>query len=173
MTSAHECRRLLGGDLRDGFDAGETEDEKALTKFLRTSAMQNQKRRLSTTWIAVDGLAIAGFVTLCPGSVASEPLKEHGVRLSRHPAPVLILARMATSARYRGTGVGRQLIEQAVAPRAEHLATEHGCCGVVVDPKLDAVEFYRKMGFVVLGGDVATGSQPPPMFLPLSSSIVA
>jgi GNAT superfamily N-acetyltransferase len=153
-------------DLRDGFDAGPTDGERALTAHFRRFAMQNQKRKLSSTWVAADGITIAGFVTLCPGSVAPEPLKVHGLRLPANPAPVLVLARMATSLPYRSQGVGRRLLIEVVIPRAEHLATEHGCCGVVAHAKTEAVGFYAKHGFAEIAPDVEAG-RPVPMFLPL------
>jgi GNAT superfamily N-acetyltransferase len=159
-------RRLEGGDLLDGFDAGPDEDEKTLTAYFRQRARQNQKRKLSATWVAIDGIVIAGFVTTCPGSAAPAPLKSHGLNLPHHPAPVLVLARMATSARHRGMGVGRLLLDMAVMSRAKHLAEEHGCCGVITDAKTKAVAFYAKHGFSELAGDAPTGNTLT-MFRPL------
>ena len=49
---------------------------------------------------------------------------------------------------------------------------EYGCIGRLVDAKKDAVDFYGRLGFVVL--DVIEGSadeppRPTEMFLPLGS----
>jgi GNAT superfamily N-acetyltransferase len=158
--SALVVRRLAATDLVDGFDAGSAPGERKLTDFFRQYALKNQALRRSVTWVAMDDIAIAGFVTLCPGAVSAQSARKVDGSLPGYPASVLVLARMATGTRYRERGVGRLLIEQVVMPRAENLASEHGCIGVLTEAKPEAVKFYSKHGFVVLD---ASGAAPVPM----------
>ncbi|HEY5241628.1 MAG TPA: GNAT family N-acetyltransferase [Polyangiaceae bacterium] len=161
-----DFRRLLASDLVDGFDAGTDDGEVRLTTFFRSYAQQNQKRRQSATWVAADRVSIAGYVTLCPGSASPQSLTELVRGLPRNAVAVLVLARMATDARYRGQGVGSAMVDRVVMLRADHLASEHGCVGVFTDAKPGAVGFYEKKAFHRLLGEVLPG-QNVPMFRPL------
>jgi hypothetical protein len=52
------------------------------------------------------------------------------------------------------------------------MAADMGCLGVVVDAKPDAVDFYRKLGFIDLqaeAGLLGDRPQPLPMFLELGA----
>jgi predicted N-acetyltransferase YhbS len=153
-------RRLAASDLVDGFDAGPSEDEAELAKFFRRFALKNQARRLSVTWVAIDSCdgieSIVGFVTTCPASVTVENLRALDHRLPGYPASVLLLARMATATTHRGRGVGKKLV-QFVMQRAEDLANEHGCIGVLTQPKAGVAGFYEKLGFAPL----AAANGPP------------
>jgi predicted N-acetyltransferase YhbS len=92
-------------------------------------------------------------------------IKAHVKGLSKFPAPVLLLARMATDTRFQKQGVGARLLDQAVFTRATALADGFGCVGIYVDPKPDAVTFYARHDFVALQVEAV----PPPMFLPMDT----
>jgi predicted GNAT family N-acyltransferase len=67
----------------------------------------------------------------------------------------------------RGQALGRQLL-RFVFQLAHQMASDYGCVGLVVDAKADAVEFYKRYGFISV--DVVEGlsdARPPPvpMFL--------
>jgi GNAT superfamily N-acetyltransferase len=111
---------------------------------------------------------VAGFVTIAPGTVDPARIADHVKGLGRHSAPVLVLARMATDARFLGQGVGDRLMRDIVFVRAMDLADGYGCVGVYVDAKPGAVTFYPRYGFVSLPSD-APVAEPRPMFLPLKT----
>jgi GNAT superfamily N-acetyltransferase len=167
MNEKLAFRRLLQSDVLDGFDAGTTEGELALTVYLRRYAKQHQRKQLSTTHLVVDGIAIAAFVTICPGIVEATSISGIAKGLpSQYSAPVVVLARMATDLQYRNQGIGRALVDRVVMPSANELATALGCCGVLTDAKPEAVGFYEKLGFHPV--DAASPGKPTTcMFRPL------
>jgi GNAT superfamily N-acetyltransferase len=163
-----EIRRLSQRDLCGGFSAGPTPDDARLDEFLQRYAKQSERRQTSATSLAWAATAIAGFVTVVPGTVDPVRIAEHVKGLSRHAVPVLVLARMATDARFQKQGVGDCLLRDVVFAKARELADGFGCVGVWVDAKPGAVVFYERYGFVALGPDVAA-TEPRPMFLALGT----
>lgn len=88
-----------------------------------------------------------------------------------YPIPILRIARLAVDERARGLGLGKKLLRFCIE-LAEKMSDELGCVGLVVDAKQEAVEFYRKLGFVgleLLEGASFQRPKPLPMFLPLGS----
>jgi predicted GNAT family N-acyltransferase len=72
-------------------------------------------------------------------------------RLGPYPrVPVILLARLAVHNRFRGRGVGEQLLVNAL-DRSVSLSRQVGCRGVIVEAYPTAVEFYRKYGFIDVG----------------------
>jgi predicted N-acetyltransferase YhbS len=161
MSLALEIRRLSQKDRCSDFCSGNDR----LDEFFRQYAKQHEARRLSVTFVACVAEKIVGFVTTIPTSVPSFPLKAHVKGLSGYPAPVLLLARMATDNAFQGQGIGNQLLREAVFARALVLADEYASVGIYVDPKPEAVSFYQRYGFVVLQADAV----PAPMFLPIGT----
>ena len=71
--------------------------------------------------------------------------------------------------RYQGKGIGSALPRFALRLAIE-LRDRLGCTGAVVDAKPDAVDFYRRLGFVELPtliGALGDRPEPVPMFLPI------
>ena len=164
-----EVRRLEPDDDRSGFRSGNPE----LDRFFARYAGQNQFRHhVGTTYVAMEGEAICGFVTVSASEIAVDALpKGRRKRLPRYPLPVLRLARLAVSERHRGRGLGELLLETVfrVAPELRDLS---GCVGVVVDAKSEAVGFYRRYGFEridVVEGELGDRPGPLPMFLSLGA----
>jgi GNAT superfamily N-acetyltransferase len=155
-----EIRRLQQQDLCGDFRSG----SERLDDFFRRYAKQTQARQHTATFVALVTERIAGFVTIVPASAASLPLKGHVKNLSNFPAPVLLLARMATDARFQKQGIGGRLLYE-VFTQAAVLADGFGCVGIYVDPKPDAIAFYAKHDFVALQVETV----PPPMFLPMGT----
>lgn len=155
-----EIRRLSQKDRCPDFGSGDDR----LDEFFRRYAKQHEARKISATFVACAAETIVGFVTIVPASIPSAPLKAHVKHLSSFPAPVLLLARMATDARFQKQGIGAQLLREVFA-RAVVLADGFGCVGIYVDPKPDAVAFYAKYDFAVLPVEAV----PPPMFLPMGT----
>jgi len=160
-----EIRALHEGDDRSQFRSGDPD----LDRFFQRFAGQNQfKHYVGVTYVAVETGRILGFATVAPGHVEIDGLPA-AVRkkLPRYPLPVLRLARLAVDQIVRGQGLGVQLL-RFVLQLALRMASDFGCIGVAVDAKPDAVDFYRKYGFISV--DLAEGQSdarplPTPMFL--------
>jgi GNAT superfamily N-acetyltransferase len=162
-------RALEPGDDRGDFVSGDPD----LDRFFQKYASQNQFRHhVGTTYVAVIDGRIVGFATVSAASIHIDDIPEKlRRRLPHYPLPVLRLARLAVDQRRRRQGVGRQLLRTVVL-LAHEMADRVGCIGVLVDAKLDAVEYYRQYGFEeleILEG--VLGERPPPisMFLPLGA----
>ena len=142
-----KIRRLEATDDRSAFASG-NED---LDVHFRLYALQNQQRhRISATYVAeVDGV-VAGFVTITGGTLDPGVLRTFSVGNSCYECPVLRLARLATDVRFRGRGVGTALLRHGMLLAIGQRDTV-GCTGIVVDAKPDAVRFYENLGFKEIG----------------------
>jgi GNAT superfamily N-acetyltransferase len=163
-----EIRALRETDDRDGFCSGEPDLDRFFTKY----AGQNQFRHhIGTTYVAIEGGLVLGFVTVSAGSIEIDRLPEtKRKRLPRYPLPILRLGRLAVAESAQGRGIGKALL-RLVLQLAGRMAPEIGCVGVVVDAKHGAVSFYQALGFIEL--DVVEGLSearpaPTPMFLALA-----
>ncbi len=163
-------RRLEPRDDRAAFRSGNID----LDRFFVRYAGQNQFRHhIGTTYVAVDeGGRILGFATVAASELATAHLSEtRRRRLPAYPIPVLRLARLAVDERVRGQGIAQALL-RAVFAIAHKMATDMGCVGMVVDAKPEAIDFYRKLGFIELraeAGLLGDRPQPFPMFLELGA----
>ncbi|WP_296900312.1 GNAT family N-acetyltransferase [Thiohalocapsa sp.] len=158
-------RPLDRADDRSAFSCGNVE----LDRFFQRYAGQNQFRHhIGTTYIALVGDRLLGFVTVSPGELAGETVSEQTCkRLPTYPLPILRMSRLAVDLRAQGQGVGKLLLRFALKLALE-LRERFGCVGVVVDAKAEAVDFYRKLGFrplTVLQGALGDRPEPLPMFL--------
>ena len=166
-------RRLLAGDDSSAFRCGDPEYD----LFLQRYAGQNQDRLfVGTTYAALDGARVVGYVTVAVGQIDREDIpRQARPGLPRYPLPVLRLARLAVDEAFQGRGLGGRLAAYAFAVALEVRAAA-GCIGVVVDALPTRVGFYADLGFIEL--DLASGHspirpQPVAMFLPLASVAAA
>jgi GNAT superfamily N-acetyltransferase len=160
-------RRLEPRDDRSGFRSGSID----LDRFFQRYAGQNQFRHhIGTTYVAVQGDHIVGFVTVSSGEMVAEKLTANlRRRLPAYPLPVLRLARLAVDERFQGHGIGRLLL-RAMLVLALEMRDRVGCIGVVVDAKPDAVAFYSDLGFKpidLISGALGDRPEPVAMFLPI------
>lgn len=164
-----EIRALRAEDNREGFRSGDVD----LDRFFHKFAGQNQFRlHIGTTYVAVRGLEILGFVTLSATSITIKDLpKVARKRLPNYPLPALRLARLAVAESAQGQGIGKQLLK-AVFKIAHEMADRTGCVAVVVDAKPAAISFYERYGFEafeITSGHLGDRPAPRPMILPLGS----
>src|SRR3990172_169957 len=160
-----EIRALREGDDRSQLRSGDPD----LDPFFHKFAGQNQfKHPLGVTYVAVEEGRLLGFATVAHGHVEIERLPASvRKKLPRYPLPVLRLARLAVDESARGHGLGRQLL-RFVLQLSLRMASDYGCVGVVVDAKPDAVDFYRRYGFISIDAiEGQSDARPPslPMFL--------
>ena len=167
---ALDVRMLRSEDDRTRFESGNIE----LDRFFRRYAGQNQfKHHIGTTYVAVDGEQILGYVTVSGSQIEIPdlPLTKRR-KLPKYPLPVLRLARLAIGQQVQGQGMG-ELLLKTVFMLAWQMADDFGCVGVVVDAKAEAVAFYGRYGFTVMKevehGQLGDRPRPTPMFLELKA----
>lgn len=149
---------------RAAFDCGAEE----INQYLRTQARQDMEKGLSRTFVLVHRdfpSLILGYYTLVPGSLAFEEVPAEK-RLSRYPAPVLLMAQLGVDRRYQSVGIGRFLLFDAIA-RAEWVSRQTGLYAIILDAREDTlIAYYEKHGFVRASGS----DYPRRMYLKMSEA---
>jgi GNAT superfamily N-acetyltransferase len=120
-----------------------------LDRFLIRHALQAQQSNSSQTYVALGGDEVVGFYTIVAGEVQHAQAPERVVKgMSRHPIPLLLLARLAVHVHAQGRGVGSGLLLDALG-RTLQVADVIGVRALAVHAKDDrAVAFYRHFGFM-------------------------
>ncbi|MBA2597898.1 MAG: GNAT family N-acetyltransferase [Chloroflexota bacterium] len=156
--------RLSAAHDRSTFSCGNA----ALDRYLREQAGQDLRRHLSAVFVLFDRAndVVAGYYTLSacevdPTSLPSEIAK----RLPRRPVPATLIGRLAVDLDYRGLGLGRTLLANALI-RAAGASLAIGSMAVIVDAKDDqARAFYEHYGFRRFVED------PYRLFIPMAVAI--
>ena len=155
-----KIERLGAHHQRAGFDCGEP----LLNDFLIRQAGQLARRGFGKTYVSLaeDGLKVTGYLTLSAGQV-STPALPASLKLPRHPAPVLRIARLAVDLSVQGQRLGLQLMSFALQMALE-FSVQVGVYAVLVDAKNDnAKAFYASLGFT------ATLDDPLCLYLPIAT----
>lgn len=148
---------------RASFDCG----VKELNDYLKRYALQNQKKHISKTFVAVSDAdydsdkAIAGYYTLATGELNHNLLPDD-VRHPKYPVSVARLARLAVDVNEQGSGLGGRLLYDALN-RLKSASMAVGIFAVVVDAKDSVAKaFYEHYHFLPLEHEGLT------LFLPMS-----
>jgi GNAT superfamily N-acetyltransferase len=139
----------------------------ALDRYLHVQAGQDQRRRVAVCFVLHDPARsrIAGYYTLSAFSVIGEALPDAlQKKLPKYgQIPCTLLGRLAVDAEYRGLGLGRHLLVDALQRALLH-ASEVASRAVIVDAKDEAAErFYSHYGFIALP------QTPRRLFLPMAT----
>jgi ribosomal protein S18 acetylase RimI-like enzyme len=122
-----------------------------LDRYLREVVGQDTRRGFATCFVALEANRVAGYYTISMGGVPIDLVPQALRRkMPRYPTvPAVRLGRLAVDHRYRGRGLGRCLLVDAMG-RA--LASEIAWAVFVVDAVDDAARsFYEPYGFVSFG----------------------
>jgi hypothetical protein len=154
--------RLDAGHDVSGFDCGNPD----LNDWLRTRARTSEGKH-APTYVACDGNAVVGYYCIASGSVDRKALPSKMKREQRQPnhTPVAIIGRLARDLRCRGTGLGADLLGDAlmrIISASEIIGVR---CILVhaIDDKV--VAFYKSFEFVEFPDGSLT------LFLPIESAI--
>jgi GNAT superfamily N-acetyltransferase len=134
------------------FDCGAA----ALNHFLQRYALANQTNGSARSFVTQVNGEVFGYYSLAAASVehAQVPARV-GKGLARHPVPMLLLARLAVDMRAQGQGVGRSLLQSALAKYLQ-ACDIIGCRALMVHAKDEAAaRFYQGYGFEPSPIDVA------------------
>lgn len=123
------------------FDCGNS----SLNRWFRLHASQNEAAGFSRTYVMEHDGQIIGFYSLSAAAVDLEP-SALGVESAPDQIPAILLGRMAVAKRYQGVGVGKRLLADASLV-VKAVAKNVGATVLLVHPKTDAVDYYRKLGF--------------------------
>nr|WP_255758843.1 GNAT family N-acetyltransferase [Neisseria lisongii] len=126
------------------FDCG----NEALNRFIRQQAGQLLKRNETVIYGAVDKDRLAGFYTLSACQIMQADDEALLKKQSPHsPIGCVLLGRLAVDKRYKGKGLGSDLLLHAMRT-VRKLSHMMGLAFVIVDAKDDnAQAFYEKYGF--------------------------
>ena len=142
-----KIRILKQEDDRSLFSCGEI----ALDYYFQRYAGQNQfKHYIGTTYVATDDTIVFGFASVSAGTLLKRSLTPSEAKeYPNYPLPIMRVTRIAVDKKHQNQGIGKYLMKTMF-----HLSLEQkekfGCVGIVVDAKSDAVQFYKKLGFVEL-----------------------
>jgi len=137
--------RIEEDHVLDRFDSGKP----PLDRWLRGSALEQTRRRLSSTFVWCDtDRQVVGFFTLSAHALARDRLPSRVGRGGPAMVPAILLARLALDRSLHGSGLGAELLVDAL--RRSLAATEAGPGArlVVVDAlDAEAQKFYEHVGF--------------------------
>ncbi len=145
MTAGHRIEKLPPDHRLEEFDCGRDE----LNRYLLRYALQNQQAGAAQTYLGVVGDTVVGYYSLAVGQVMREEAPERLTKgLARHPAPIMLLARLAVDRRWQGKGIGQALLKDAML-RTLHAADIACIRALAVHAKDEAARnFYQRFDFV-------------------------
>jgi GNAT superfamily N-acetyltransferase len=122
-----------------------------LDRYFHQQVGQDRRRGLAVPYVLVEATTgdVAGYYTLSTFSVVPASLPDVvGRKLPRYETvPAILIGRLAVDRRYRGKGLGRLLLVDALL-RSLAISEQVGAMAVVVDAKDDtARSFYEQYGF--------------------------
>jgi GNAT superfamily N-acetyltransferase len=170
-----ELREIGVGDHVTGLSLG----DKAFTP-LKTFVQRHTKayaaQMLAKSYGVFEGEKLLGYVTLVCGQIevdGGEPAPDVGdAQFEYKHYPAVKIARLAVNRRYRGTGLGRHLVDFSLGLARDTIASAVGCRFVVLDVKPQSVAFYEKNGFRLIDTETNRARDEPVMFLDLKGTPV-
>jgi predicted N-acetyltransferase YhbS len=126
------------------FDCGKP----ALNVWLHKHALANQASRASRTFVVCRGPKVVGYYALAAGSVLHREVPGKIRRDMPEPIPMALLGRLAVELSERGSGLGAELLQDALTRivRAADILSVKGILVDAIDD--DARAFYEHFGFV-------------------------
>lgn len=136
---------LDSSHVLDSFNSGTP----SLDLWLHQSARLADSKRQGRTYVwRGEDHVVAAYFTLAPHVIERAELPAKIARGNLNEIPALLLARLALDLRYRGQGLGAELLIDALS-RAVAASNQVGGRFIVVDAlDEDAGRFYEHYGFV-------------------------
>ncbi len=145
MADPLRIEKLRADHAVSGFDPG----QEHLNRFLSRFALVNLRAGVAQTYVVLSGETVLGYDSLAVGEVAYEDVPGRLTKgLARHPAPIMLLARLAVSSGSQGQGIGAGLLKDAML-RTLQAADIAGIRALAVHAKDDkARRFSEHFGFI-------------------------
>ena len=124
--------------------------EPELVGFLREDALENQKQRLSVTFLWFYKENLVSYITLLNDKINLEgDLKDffHEQGVLYQSLPALKVGRLCVDDRYLRKGLGKLMMSFASETGKEININKAGCRFITVDAKMKSLPFYLKLGF--------------------------
>ena len=119
----------------------------SIDTWLRSKARLNEAKGGARTYVVCEGERVVGFYSLAASSVERRRLSSRVARNMPEPVPVILLGQLAVDARYRGLGLGSDLLVDA-ARRSLAVVKLIGARAVVAHALDERVKsFYAQFGF--------------------------
>ncbi len=124
--------------------------DKELDEFLKDHALEEQTKNFSRIFLGINNYnQLVSFFSLSSTSLSKVDLPK-----SKRPpyklAPVVLIGRLAVGKKYQGKGFGRlTLIE--ILDKYEKACQLVGSTALIVEAYKNAVDFYKKYKFKVIG----------------------
>jgi ribosomal protein S18 acetylase RimI-like enzyme len=149
---------LLASHNTQTFNSGKP----ALDFWLARYSIQAELSKSARTYVVCNNNDVVAFFSLTLGEVVSQAGRiAKGV--SRHPIPIIKIARLAVDTKFQNRGLGAQLLRDALE-KCLIISKIAGPRAVIVDPLDESSDqFYEKFGFELL--NVKTENQIGPRFL--------
>lgn len=132
------------------FNCGKT----ILDNYIHKQAKQDVKRMLCACFVLNDGNTVKGYYTLSGTSIARNIIPDEIIKKfppSYTSLPATLLGRLAVDNAYKGQGLGKLILIDALKRSYENSITSVGSIAVIVDPlDEDAITFYKQYGFILL-----------------------
>jgi GNAT superfamily N-acetyltransferase len=111
VSETRRVEKLRRDHSVESFDCGRED----LNRYLVRYAWQNQQAGAAQSYVGIVGEVIAGYYTLAVGQVTLEDAPERLKKgLANDPVPIMLLARLAVDHRWKGQGVGKAFLRDAM-----------------------------------------------------------
>jgi GNAT superfamily N-acetyltransferase len=137
-------RQLAPADDVSDFNCG----LQKVDDWFRVYAQSAKRRGTAIVYVSFCEDVIAGFYILSAKSVARASVSNRWLKTNTpREIPVILLGMLGVDERFKGRGLGRQLLLDAVH-QAQRIANDLGAKALLVKPATDdAIAFYKKCGF--------------------------
>lgn len=125
-----------------------------LDQWLKDSAHRSNQTKSSRVVVITDNEQVVAYSALATGSIVVSDLpSDYRAGLSRHPVPIILLARLAVDEKYQGRGLGIGLLKHALTT-ALAVQADVGVVALATHPiDSNARAFYLIHGFLDSPGE--------------------
>ncbi len=130
----------------DNFNSSEQE----LINFLLEDALDNQKLKLSVTFLWFYREEMVSYITLLADRITLDGELQQffkGKDILYRSLPALKIGRLCVDDRFQKLGLGRLMIIFAIEKAKEIARDKAGCRFITVDPKDQSIGFYTRLNF--------------------------
>lgn len=143
MTGYSQPRPIHDDDDASTFDSGEP----SLDDYLRNRALRNHEQGASRCFVTCRADRVVGYYALASASIEHREVAGKIRRNMPDPVPVILLSRLAVDRTEQGSGLGKNLLRDAIA-RSVAAAEIVGVRALLVHALHDeARAFYRHFDF--------------------------